>query len=53
MTMLEMKQTIVLCDATLRKLNGTVPAYADLIRALGEEYADLLTEYLYDGGAAA
>lgn len=53
MTMLEMKQRIMLCDVTLRKLNGTVPAYADLIRALGDEYAELLMEYLYEGGAAA
>ena len=51
MTINEMKQRILLCAATLRKLNGFAPGIAELSRALGSEYAALLAAYYSETGA--
>ena len=53
MTINEMKQTIALCAATLKRLNGTAPGMKELCSALGEEHAILINEYLHDQRIAA
>ena len=42
----ELNQKMILCISTLRNLNGHAPDAAELYRALGEEYAEVLADYL-------
>ncbi len=41
----EMRQTLYVCVSTLYRLNGRMPAAAELYTALGSEYAQVLAEY--------
>ena len=45
MTKNELRQKMVMCIATLKKLTGKFPTADELISALGNEYEVVLAEY--------
>ena len=45
MTKTELKQKMVMCIATLKKLTGKFPTADELLSALGNEYEAVLAEY--------
>ena len=53
MTKSEMNQKMMLCISTLYKLNGRVPDAAELYRALGSEYAEVLADYVCESNKTA
>lgn len=46
MTREELRQSMMVCIATLQMMNGKQPEAEELYRALGAEYAAVLAEYL-------
>ena len=46
MTNNELKQRFHVCVSTLKNLNGRMPSVKELYQALGEEYKEILLEYL-------
>lgn len=53
MTKQDMKQILMVCVSTLKNLNGCMPGVEELCSALGEEYAEILTEYMDEYKIAA
>jgi len=51
MTKNELKQKMVMCIATLEKLNGRIPTAEELFSALGKEYEAVLAEYFAAQGS--
>ena len=51
----ELRQAMITCIVTLEKLNGQKPTPEEMYFALGNEYKEVLDEYLGNGnpGAAA
>ena len=49
MTKNELKQAMITCIETLKKLNGRTPCPTELVSALGAEYKEVLAEYLAGG----
>jgi len=44
--MTDMRQILILCVETLKKLNDHMPSADELYRALGSEYSDMIAEYV-------
>lgn len=42
----ELRQKMMVCIRTLEKLNGRVPGIGELRQALGNEYAEVLAEFV-------
>ena len=49
----ELRQAMMTCIVTLKNLNRRMPTAEELYYALGDEYAEVLAEYLGEGNVRA